>query len=99
MLQDVVYGHHVGAGQRSRKPEQVWNVHHVALEACEEIAESEIPTDRLGISEEWDGVEIPRQRPYFAHPFGRAHHEIGVIAINAAKCPNDVANISSDAEI
>src|SRR5579884_2015110 len=99
VFEHVVHGHHVRTWQGTWEPEQMRDVHNVAFQACQQIAESEIAADGFGVGEKRDSTKIRGKGPYFPDPFRRAHHEVRVVAINAAQRPNDVANISSDTKI
>ena len=76
VIKHVVHGHHVRTGQISRQPEQVRNVHQVAMQALEDGAVIEIALDGGVVAQQRYGVKIRRERADLRHFFRRADQKV-----------------------
>src|ERR1700736_3556868 len=84
MLQHVVYGHYVGAGQKSRDREQVRDVDEVTIKAPQDSAKLAVTLDRPFRFQKGDSVKVWRQRPDFFHLRRRADQKVFILTIQFA---------------
>jgi uncharacterized tellurite resistance protein B-like protein len=75
------------------------DVDQVALQASHDRAKVNAALKAVIASGKRHRVEISRQRAALRHAFGRADEEILALTIKTGKRANDIANVSSYAEL
>src|ERR1039458_1671230 len=83
VLQQVMHGQNIRTTKRTRNPEQVRNVNHVALQAPYDRPECEIPLQRVIAAGQRNRVEVRRQWATFRYLRRRSDEEILALAVQA----------------
>src|SRR5208283_3989491 len=98
VLEQVVHRQNVRATEAPRNPEQVGNVHQVALQPAHDRAKLEIPFQRVIAAGQRNGVKIRRQRTAFRHLIRRSNQKVFALAVEARQCAHHIPDVGAHAE-
>src|ERR1700733_3424837 len=93
VLEQIVHGKDIRATQPARQPEEMRNVHDIAVKAMHDRPKIEIPFDGVVAAGQIDGVEVGRQIAAFRNPVRRSDKEIFAVAVEARE---GTAHITSE---
>ncbi len=96
VIEQIVNGQHIRTGQAAGNPEQMRNMHHVALQAANDGAKLKASLEGVLAIGERDRVKICWQRTALVHFGGQADQEILTVAVQTSQGPDHVADISAN---
>ena len=98
VFQQVMDGHHIGARQPARQPEQMRNMDKIAAQTAYRRVALKISSESVRPCH-GDGCEVLRKLSDFAYFFWSTQQKIFVLPIQPSECADDVACVRTNAKL